>query len=436
MKNQTLTIKKMGINGEGIGYIDSKIAFIKGALTGEEVVAAIDEVAPRFIRGHAIKITKKSPARRPDTKHNQNYGYSLFHMNYLDQLPFKKGLIKDAIGKYTKFDPEELDVAPVVASEKTEHYRSEVGFPVVFSHGRLIFSDLSKVEHFLTSDDLYRLNDQTINHTLKAIQDIVNKYKCKDYYPRVKKGLRYIQVALYNEGLQVLFVTGKDGIKREVTAEVEALDNVAAVYYTINTSSHTDFRDKGYKRIYGPNTLTRTYHDRDYAFNVKSPVIINPDMEYQYYETIASMIDDDANVLSLYPRYGVLECDLPNTVMAVEGDQICVEEAKKNAERLGESQKTFRLGDVDEEVVYLCKKNKYDLALVQLFNDEMSEEMTESITLSRIPEVILTSKNMSTLGKAIALLEGKYEIASVKGIDMDPNTPLVTGIVKMTRNQA
>ena len=34
----TVEIKKMGINGEGIGYINRKIVFIKGALLNEEVL--------------------------------------------------------------------------------------------------------------------------------------------------------------------------------------------------------------------------------------------------------------------------------------------------------------------------------------------------------------------------------------------------------------
>ena len=33
----TVEIKKMGINGEGIGYINRKVVFVKGALLGETV---------------------------------------------------------------------------------------------------------------------------------------------------------------------------------------------------------------------------------------------------------------------------------------------------------------------------------------------------------------------------------------------------------------
>lgn len=34
-----LTIKRLGINGEGIGYFKRKITFVKGALPGEVIVA-------------------------------------------------------------------------------------------------------------------------------------------------------------------------------------------------------------------------------------------------------------------------------------------------------------------------------------------------------------------------------------------------------------
>ncbi|EUJ52408.1 23rRNA methyltransferase YfjO [Listeria fleischmannii FSL S10-1203] len=43
-----LTIKKMGINGEGIGYFKKTIIFVKGALTDEEVVVQVTKTAPNY----------------------------------------------------------------------------------------------------------------------------------------------------------------------------------------------------------------------------------------------------------------------------------------------------------------------------------------------------------------------------------------------------
>ncbi|WP_172984575.1 TRAM domain-containing protein, partial [Lactobacillus helveticus] len=44
-----LKIKRLGINGEGIGYYQRTICFIKGALPGEKVLATITEVHPRYL---------------------------------------------------------------------------------------------------------------------------------------------------------------------------------------------------------------------------------------------------------------------------------------------------------------------------------------------------------------------------------------------------
>ena len=38
---KNVEIKKLGINGEGIGYIDRKIVFVPGALPQEEVIVEI-----------------------------------------------------------------------------------------------------------------------------------------------------------------------------------------------------------------------------------------------------------------------------------------------------------------------------------------------------------------------------------------------------------
>lgn len=55
-----LTIKRIGINGEGIGYYKRKIVFIPGALPEEVVIAEVTTVAPassklrstRFVKNH------------------------------------------------------------------------------------------------------------------------------------------------------------------------------------------------------------------------------------------------------------------------------------------------------------------------------------------------------------------------------------------------
>src|SRR5699024_8387021 len=58
-----VTIKKMGINGEGIGYIDRMPVFVPGALCGEEVEITVTEKNGRFAKGKLVRILHRSPKR-------------------------------------------------------------------------------------------------------------------------------------------------------------------------------------------------------------------------------------------------------------------------------------------------------------------------------------------------------------------------------------
>lgn len=75
-KNIIITIKRLGINGEGIGYYKKKIIFIPGALPNEVVVAKIVDRHPHYLEGELVRIKE----------------------NLLTELPFLKELILQLVG--------------------------------------------------------------------------------------------------------------------------------------------------------------------------------------------------------------------------------------------------------------------------------------------------------------------------------------------------
>ena len=58
-----LTIKRLGINGEGVGYFKKQVVFVPGALPGEEVVVEATKVHPKFAEAKIKNIRKKSEFR-------------------------------------------------------------------------------------------------------------------------------------------------------------------------------------------------------------------------------------------------------------------------------------------------------------------------------------------------------------------------------------
>ena len=91
-KDVIITIKRLGINGEGIGYYKKKIIFIPGALPGEVVVAKIVKSYPHYIEGELVRIKEKSPDRVdfPEGVDPEIGGLELSHLSYDKQLEFKR----------------------------------------------------------------------------------------------------------------------------------------------------------------------------------------------------------------------------------------------------------------------------------------------------------------------------------------------------------
>lgn len=65
-----LTIKRLGINGEGVGYFKRQVVFVPGALPGEEVVVEATNVTPKFAEA---KIKKSASNRHTASKHRAQY---------------------------------------------------------------------------------------------------------------------------------------------------------------------------------------------------------------------------------------------------------------------------------------------------------------------------------------------------------------------------
>ncbi|GAE09220.1 RNA methyltransferase, TrmA family [Paenibacillus sp. JCM 10914] len=58
-----VTIKRLGINGEGVGYYRRKAVFIDGAITDEVVKAEVKEVQAKFIKARLLEVEKRSRYR-------------------------------------------------------------------------------------------------------------------------------------------------------------------------------------------------------------------------------------------------------------------------------------------------------------------------------------------------------------------------------------
>ena len=430
-EREEVEIKKLGINGEGIGYIKKKVVFIQNALPLEKVEVEIDKKTQTYMLGHVTKYLQTSFARKDPgcDQYNQCMGCTLKHMNYADQLVHKRELLKETLHKYTDLSIDDLDIKPVVGMKEPDHYRHVVAFPITYFNGKLCIGVYQRETKFLTLMDHCPLQTLKINSLLVKIEDILNENKCRDYNDKFKKGLRFLIVRQIGEEMQVAFVTGQDGISQKVTKEIAALDEVTALYYTINTSRYQDFYEQGFKRIYGQSHAQY----KDFKLSVRSDTILNPEMEQEKTNKMASLLDAQESVLSVGCGSGIMELQLENKIVGIDDNKVSIHDATENAKRLGLDNKLFIAGHVNEQAAHHLKNHHYDALIVNASVEGMTDELLKSITLSNVKHIVMVSDNMSTLAKTIHQLEEIYQVESVISLDKEPHTPRLEVIVDLKR---
>lgn len=428
---EQIEIKKLGINGEGIGYIRNKVCFIDHALPGEIVEVYIDTEQKRFMKGHIHRFIKTSSARQnvtcPDYENCQ--GCALLHMKYEDQLVAKREMIKEALEKYTSLKASDYVIKPVMEAEHPTHYRQYVGFPIAYEDHKISIGIYQRSSKTFTCMRHCEMQDPLINEAIKKIEAILNRYKCHDYDDKFKTGLRFIMIKNVQGALQVVFVTGKDGIKKEVTREIEKIPSVKSLYYTINTTRYQDFDLQGYKRIYGESALSYLYQNEPYRLSVKSDLMIHPAMYEEEIALVQELFAPGDTVLSLKCQSGLLELQLDEQlVFGIDQNKSNIEDALFNKEALNKESVSFEYGDPDKVLPRYLKRRHFDGLILRLDHEGISAAMLEAINKARLDTIVISCDLPSTLAKAIAALADLYDVDLIAPFDYEPYTPKVRTI--------
>ena len=119
-----LKIKRMGINGEGIGFYKKTLVFVRGALKGEEVFCQVTAVKRNFVEARLLSITKKSKFRViPECSiYDACGGCQIMHLRYDKQLDFKVDLLKQALKKFKPAGFEHYEIRPTLGMDTPQHY--------------------------------------------------------------------------------------------------------------------------------------------------------------------------------------------------------------------------------------------------------------------------------------------------------------------------
>lgn len=431
-----LTIKRLGINGEGVGYFKRGVVFVPGALPGEEIVAEAVKVHPKFAEATIKKIRKPSEHRvtPPCPVYDQCGGCQIQHLEYAQQLKEKRDIVKQAFERHSSFPIEQLDIRETIGMENPWNYRNKSQFQVGKRDGKIIAG-------------LYGLNS---HHLIDIPECIVQHPSCNKITVTVKKALRKLKIAPYDEkqkrGIvrtivvrtgfatdeaQVVIVTAINELpkKEELTRLImNKHPEVKSVIQNVNTQNTSLVFGEKSIHLAGENIIKETLGDLSYELSARTFFQLNPIQTVKLYDETkkAAALTGKENVVDAYCGVGTIGLWLSDKAKEVRGMDIIREsiaDAKKNASRHGKKNVKYEVGKAENVLPRWIKEGwKPDVLIVDPPRSGCDQQLLSTIMKAKPGKVVYVSCNPSTLAKDIQQLSKLYNVQYIQPVDMFPQT--------------
>ena len=442
-----LTIKRIGINGEGIGYYKRLAVFVKGALPREEIIAKVTEVNKQYARAEMIKI-KGEPSEvrvNPPCKYSDKCGGCQFqHVNYLDQCKFKKEIVKEAFDKYYNGKLNEVLFKETIGQDNPYHYRNKVKLPVRYDGEKLVTGLYAMDTNRLVYIDNCLIEKEDLRRVVDQICEYLTKYQIIAFNPKTHDGiLRHIiarSSKLSNDIQVTLILYKKDQRTIKVAKELLKIKNIKSVYISINDNLEAieNFGNDTFL-VAGTETITEQLGDFKFELLPHAFFQLNLEQTNKLYNEIINLakLKGYENVIDGYCGVGTIGIFLSKYVKEVRGidnNKEAIQNANENVKLNGINNAKFYSGNI---LSYINKWENEgfipDVLVVDPPRTGLELRLLNYLQTNPVKKIIYVSCNPSTLAKNCNHLQKKYHILAIQPLDMFPNTSNVEAIAVLYR---
>ena len=444
-KDIIITIKRLGINGEGIGYYRKKIIFIPGALPSEVVVAKIIKEYPRYIDAELVRIKEKSPDRVafPNNVDPAIGGLELAHLAYPKQLEFKRDNVLEALEKYHPRGYHKYKVKKTIPAPEEWHYRNKAQYQIEQNHGQISLGLFAPNSHQLFDLPEMPTQNKDTQETERKIKNLVEKMHIKIADPyRHFDGLKTIVVrqAHATREIQVTLITVGHSIKSlsQLAQEIMQLPNVVSVY-----QNETDWRNPqvwGNKttKLAGKNQITDEILGKKFALSPRAFFQLNPVQTITLYSRALKFLDltPEETLIDAYSgvgTLGILAADQVKQVIGIETIPEAVADANHNVELNHIKNANYIQGSVEKILPELANNGvPIDALIVDPPRTGLAKSLIKTLLKVKPKTFVYISCNPSTLAQDLVLLSEAYNVRLIENVDMLPQTPRCECVVKLT----
>ncbi|USS93125.1 23S rRNA (uracil(1939)-C(5))-methyltransferase RlmD [Fructilactobacillus ixorae] len=443
----TVTIKRLGINGEGVGYYRRKLIFIPGALPNEVVQANISEIKPRYLRGIIQQIDKKSPFRvvpRDDYAETVG-GLELEILDYPQQLKFKRDLVKQALSRYHPRGFEKYDVRPVIGMQHPYEYRNKAQFQVrTAKDGHVIAGLYREGTHDVVDMETCAVQDPVTMKVMRAVVQMVQELGIPTYDEENNTGILktiMVRAAHNTDQVQLVFITHANKLLKQhqliwrIAAE---LPEVTSIMHNVNPGTSPLIWGDKTTRLAGTETITEKINGLAFALSARAFLQLNSIMTPKLYQLAGQALElaPTDRLVDAYAGVGTIGLTLAKQVAEVRGMETipeAVEDANQNALTNQIDNAHYFTGKAEELLPEWEADGWYpDALVVDPPRVGLDQKLIDTILATRPRKFVYVSCNQSTLAQDLVQLTKEYKVDYLQPVDMLPQTPHVEIVVKLT----
>lgn len=440
-----LTIKRLGINGEGVGYFKKQVVFVPGALPGEEVVVEATKVQPKFAEARIKKIRKKSEHRvaPPCPVYEECGGCQLQHLDYRQQLVEKKDIVKQSLERHTKLNVEKLDIRDTLGMKNPWNYRNKSQFQVGQRDGKLLAGLYGINSHKLVDIQHCAVQHSATNKATSTVKKILQDLKVSVYNEKTRKGIvRTIvaRIGVKTEELQIVLITSQRELphKDEIVSRIkQALPEVTSIVQNVNGQKTSLIFGDETRLLEGREFIQETLGELEFELSARTFFQLNPEQTVNLYNEVkeAAGLTGVEKVVDAYCGVGTIGLWLADGADEIRGMDVIadsIEDAEKNAERHGISHATYVVGKAEQVLPKWAKEGwKPDVLVVDPPRTGLDQQLLNTILKVKPKKIVYVSCNPSTLAKDISVLVSKYKVGYIQPVDMFPQTSHIESVTSL-----
>ena len=424
-----------GFNGEGIAKIDNFTVFIPNAIKGEKIKILITKVLSSYAYGKVLEIINKSEYRKEEDcpTYKRCGGCNLRHIRYDATLKIKQNAVQSLVNKSLK---SKVKVEEILGMDNPYNYRNKAQYPVgKDKNGNPIMGVFANRTHEIIPIESCFIQNKESEKVAKFIFKFIVDNNISIYDEKTGKGIvRHIATKIgikTNEIMCIIVINGKSIPKEKELVEkiVSNFPNVKTIVKNVNKENTNVIFGQENIAVYGNGIIKDKLGDFIFKISPLSFYQVNPLQAEKLYQlgVEGAQITKKDVVFDLYCGIGTISLFMAPYAKKVYGIEIveeAIKYAKENAIINNVKNTEFIAGNVELILDELINKKNItpDIIMIDPPRKGLDKKSVDNI-LKIIPKrIVYISCNPATLVRDLAYLEDKYNINSIRPVDMFPYT--------------